>query len=117
MKHFSLGLAVGAAFGMVLSLFKDQNGNRLGKPLSDQFQGTKEDANSLKKAIANLKRAKQNLVAALPQAEKTYTELENEIEYYQMGISRLLKDLQERADSLGKVVPENDEDNENRNTK
>ncbi|MEB3364590.1 hypothetical protein SDC49_16855 [Lactobacillus sp. R2/2] len=29
MKHFSIGLAVGAGFGVVLSLFKDKNGKRL----------------------------------------------------------------------------------------
>lgn len=42
MKHFSLGLAVGAGFGVVLSLFKDQNGNRLFPSVQKQLIQSKK---------------------------------------------------------------------------
>lgn len=102
MKHFSLGLAVGAGFGMVLSLFKDQNGHRLGRPIQKQFSGTKNDLDDLTQAINKLKIAQQELTDALPNAQIAYTELEKEIEYYQISISRLISKLQEQAGTLKK---------------
>lgn len=102
MKHFSLGLAVGAGFGMVLSLFKDKNGQRLGQPLQDQFQGTKEDFGDLTDAIASLKEAQQELNASLPPAKKELTAFEKDLQYYQLSISRIIAQLQEQAQELNK---------------
>lgn len=108
MKHFSLGLAVGAGFGMILSLFKDKNGQRLGQPIQDQFQGTKEDFGDLTDAITSLKDAQQELSASLPPAKKDLTSLEKDIQYYQLSISRIIAQLQEKTQKFDKSDTETD---------
>ncbi|MBA1395209.1 hypothetical protein EQ500_15275, partial [Lactobacillus sp. XV13L] len=100
MKHFSLGLASGAAAGVVVSLLRDKNGNRLGKQLREGVQATRKDADNLSNALHSLKDAGQELSDALPQAEKSLTELQKEIEYYEMSVSRLIDHLQEQATVL-----------------
>lgn len=107
MKHFSLGLAVGAGFGMVLSLFEDKNGNRLAKPVQKQFSAVKDDVTSLTNAIADLKTAQQELKDATPIAKQGLTEVEKEIEYYQLSVSRIVDSLQQELDKLVQSTPKN----------
>ncbi|MEB3365495.1 hypothetical protein SDC49_24520 [Lactobacillus sp. R2/2] len=61
MKRFSLGLAVGAGFGVILSLFKDQNGNRLFPPVQKQVKSLKEDISDISAASSKFKTAQQEL--------------------------------------------------------
>lgn len=107
MKKFSLGLAVGAGFGMVLSLFRDKNGRRLGQPIQDQFQGTREDISDLTNAIGSLQEARQELNASLPPVKKNLTELEKDIQYYQMSISRIIAQLQKQTQKISEDITQN----------
>ena len=110
MKHFSLGLAVGAGFGVVLSLFKDKNGNRLFPSAQKQINSVKEDFSDLSASSKNLKIAKQKLKESLPQAKNTISELEKEVEYYQIGINRIIAKLKSKASAINRNI-ENEADN------
>ena len=110
MKHFSLGLAVGAGFGVVLSLFKDKNGNRLFPSAQKQINSVKEDFSDLSASSNNLKIAKQKLKESLPQAKNTISELEKEVEYYQIGINRIIAKLKSKASAINRNI-ENEADN------
>ncbi|RMC24224.1 MULTISPECIES: hypothetical protein [unclassified Lactobacillus] len=98
--NFNVGLATGAACGIILSLFKFKNGRRLGQSIQDQGQATKKDATNLAQAISNLKNARQELNDTLPASKRAISALQNDFEYYQMSISRLIDELQKQAEQL-----------------
>ncbi|WEV70438.1 hypothetical protein OZY43_05645 [Lactobacillus sp. ESL0785] len=100
MKHFSLGLMTGAALGIVLSMFKTKSGDRIGKPIKREFNGAKEDANSLLNAANDFKQAKQELTQALPQAQKTIGALQDEIKYYQKKMPSLIENLKDAEKAI-----------------
>lgn len=104
MKHFSLGLAVGAGFGVVLSLFKDKNGNRLFPSAQKQINSVKEDINDLAISNKKLKTAKQELKEPLPEAKRAISELQNEVEYYQIGINRVIARLKGKASAINRNI-------------
>ncbi|MBC6342905.1 hypothetical protein ERK18_07825 [Lactobacillus kimbladii] len=110
MKHFSLGLAVGAGFGFVLSLFKDQNGNRLFPSVQKPINSVKEDINDLAVSNKKLKTAKQELKESLPEAKRAISELQNEVEYYQISINRIIAKLKGKASAINRNI-ENETDN------
>ena len=110
MKHFSLGLAVGAGFGVVLSLFKDQNGNRLFPSVQKPINAVKEDINDLAISNKKLKTAKQELKESLPEAKRAISELQDEVEYYQIGIKRVIARLKGKASAINRNI-ENEADN------
>ena len=110
MKHFSLGLAVGAGFGVVLSLFKDQNGNRLFPSVQKPINSVKEDINDLAISNKKLKTAKQELKESLPESKRAISELQNEVEYYQIGINRAIDRLKGKASAINRNI-ENKADN------
>ena len=100
MKRFSLGLAVGAGFGVVLSLFKDKNGDRLFPPVQKQIKSVKEDISDISVANNKFKAAQQELKKSLPLAKKTFSELQNEIEYYQISINRIMDKLKAKTATI-----------------
>ena len=104
MKHFSLGLAVGAGFGVVLSLFKDKKGNRLFPSAQKQIKSVKEDFTDLSTSSKKLKIAKQELKESLPQVKKTISELEKETEYYQIGINRIIAKLKAKTTKINSKI-------------
>ena len=104
MKHFSLGLAVGAGFGVVLSLFKDKNGNRLFPSVQKPINSVKEDISDLTDSSKKLKTAKQELKESLPQAKKAISELEKEVEYYQIGINRIIAKLKAKTTKINSKI-------------
>ena len=110
MKHFSLGLAVGAGFGVVLSLFKDKNGNRLFPSVQKSINSVKEDINDLAISNKKLKTAKQELKESLPESKRAISELQNEVEYYQIGINRVIARLKGKASAINRNI-ENEADN------
>ena len=57
MKSFSLGLVFGTCPGLVFSLFKDQNGDRLGTNLKSNLIDTKNDATNLQQSLEKAKEA------------------------------------------------------------
>lgn len=83
MKHFGLGLIFGVSAGLVLSLFKDKNGDRLGKPLKENVAALKTDATALSHSIAKAKKASQELNASLPAAAKAIDGIATDVEDYQ----------------------------------
>ncbi|WP_294836538.1 hypothetical protein [uncultured Lactobacillus sp.] len=100
MKRFSLGLAVGAGFGVVLSLFKDKNGDRLFPPVQKQIKSVKEDISDISEANNKFKAAQQELKKSLPLAKKAASELQNEIEYYQISINRIIGKLKAKTATI-----------------
>ena len=110
MKHFSLGLAVGAGFGVVLSLFKDKNGNRLFPAAQKPINSVKEDISDLAVSSKKLKTAKQELKESLPEAKRAISELQNEVEYYQISINRIIAKLKGKASAINRNI-ENETDN------
>ena len=110
MKHFSLGLAVGAGFGVVLSLFKDKNGNRLFPSAQKQINSVKEDFSDLAVSSKKLKTAKQELKESLPEAKRAISELQNEVEYYQISINRIIAKLKGKTSAINRNI-ENETDN------
>ncbi|BDR60757.1 hypothetical protein [Lactobacillus xylocopicola] len=100
MKEFSLGLAVGAATGIILALVKDKNGHRLGQPIQAQFEAAKTDAGDLTAAVHKLQAAEQEFDQALPKVQKTMFELENELDYYQTSTARLVNKMQHQAELI-----------------
>ncbi|MDF7683064.1 hypothetical protein PT287_05940 [Lactobacillus sp. ESL0679] len=100
MKHFSLGIAAGAALGMILSILTDDEGTRYGAPIKREVDGTVEDTNSLVSSVANLKEAKQKLTEVIPETQQAIISLQNDIEYYQAKLVRLVEDLKGQNDEL-----------------
>ncbi|WEV36452.1 hypothetical protein [Lactobacillus sp. ESL0677] len=100
MKHFSLGIAAGAALGMVLSILTDNKGTRYSAPIKHEVDGTVEDTNNLVSSVANLKEAKQRLTAVIPETQKAIISLQNDIGYYQAKLARLVEDLKGQSDEL-----------------
>ena len=100
MKRFSLGLVVGAGFGVILSLFKDQNGNRLFPPVQKQIKSLKEDISDISAASSKFKTAQQELKKSLPRAKKAVSELQNEIAYYQISINRIVGKLKAKTATI-----------------
>jgi len=100
MKRFSLGLAVGAGFGVVLSLLKDQNGDRLLPPVQKQIKSLKEDISEISAANNKFKAAQQEFKKSLPLAKKAASELQNEIEYYQISINRIIGKLKTKTATI-----------------
>lgn len=97
MKHFSIGLAIGAGFGVVLSLFKDKNGKRLFPEVQKGVNALKADIQDLSASQAKLKTAQQDLKNSLPQAKKAISELQNELEYYQISVNRIIHKLKAKT--------------------
>ncbi|WEV40954.1 hypothetical protein [Lactobacillus sp. ESL0681] len=100
MKHFSLGVILGAVIGAGLSLVPDKQGTRLGKHCKKSIIQTTQDFSNLSSAITDVKQAKAELTNTLPQAKKTVTELQNDLEYYQLNIDRQLTEIKSEINQL-----------------
>lgn len=70
MNRFIFGLSFGLASGMVLSLFKNRDGKRLGADLKPEFESWRHESTQLKQAIQHANLAKQELAAQVDNLQK-----------------------------------------------
>ena len=82
MSKFGLGLVAGAAAGFVISLFKGQDGKRLGAPIKRDFDSFMYDAESLAEGIQNAKKASQELTQSLPEAQRAISDISDDVKHY-----------------------------------
>ncbi|MGQ5709655.1 hypothetical protein [Lactobacillus sp. PSON] len=100
MSKFGLGLAAGAAAGFVLSLFKDQNGNRLGASIKRDFDSFMYDAESLAEGIQNAKKASYELTQSLPQAERAVSDISDDVSHYSERIAPDVTNIEKSAQKI-----------------
>ena len=77
-SKFGFGLMAGFAAGMAVSLFKDENGQRLGAPLKRDLESFQHDAMSLLDGINKAKQASADLMANMPAAERAISDIGDE---------------------------------------
>lgn len=111
MKHFLLGSVLGATAGLIFSCMKDDKGNRPGKPLKVEFDGLKHDTQSFARALKKTKQASQELNAQMPEAQRTISDMGNDIEKYsrhiQPTVDRLKQKGEEMNQDLENLAPDN----------
>lgn len=100
MKHFILGSIFGAAAGLVFSCMKDDQNNRPGKPLKEEFYAFKHEANNFKQALQKAKVASQELNNQLPQAERTISDLNDDVEKYTRHIQPTVDKIKQKSEQL-----------------
>ncbi len=100
MNKFALGLVVGSAAGFVFSLFKDENGNRVGKPLKREYDGFKHDATDFKHSIQSFKNSSNKLNDSLPTAQRAVSDIGDEVNHYQTRSNKILKNMKKQSDQL-----------------
>lgn len=100
MKHFLLGTVFGAAAGLVFSCVKDSDGNRPGKPLKDEFDAIKHEGNRFNAALQKAKQASQDLNEHLPEAERTISDISDDVEKYSRHIQPTINRIQQKSDKL-----------------
>lgn len=116
MKRFLLGTVFGAAAGFVFSCMKDSDGNRPGKPLKVEFDALKHEGNRFATALQNAKQASSELSKQLPAAERTISDLSDDVEKYSRHIQPTVErmkqkgeDINQDLDSLNSLDAQNDE--------
>lgn len=107
MKHFGLGLVFGLSAGLVLSLFKDENGERLGQPLKKGYDEGVDEAKNLKSSFDKAKDASQRLKENMPAAQAAITGIANDVENYQAHTERTVKDLEHQANKIQEKLDSN----------
>lgn len=102
MKYSSLGfgLVFGTAAGLVISLFKDQNGQRLGAPLKKSFEETKNEASHLANSIHHAKEAAERLNQALPEAQRGIDDISSDIKNYQRNTRHITNEIEYQSQRL-----------------
>ena len=100
MKSFSLGLVFGTCAGLVFSLFKDQNGDRLGTNLKSNLIDTKNDATDLQQSLEKAKEAANRLNENLPAAERAINDIEDDVKNYQDHTKYALNEIQYHTDQI-----------------
>lgn len=107
MKKFGLGLFLGAAAGFALSLLKDENGNRFGKPLKEDIQGMESAAEDLADGINKAKKASQDLQNAMPAAQRAINDISDDIANYQTHTANTIENIEHQAK---RINPNTDND-------
>lgn len=110
MKHFSLGLLFGATAGLVLSLVKDQNGERLGQPLKKGYDEGVDEAKDLKGSINKAKDASQRLAENMPAAKEAISGIADDVENYQSHSKRIVDEMNYRAKKIQDKMPKEEKD-------
>lgn len=103
MKHFLLGTVFGAAFGFVFSCMKDNDGNRPGKPLKVEFDALKHESNRFATALQNAKQASRELSEQLPAAQRTISDISDDVEKYSRHIQPTVDRMKQKAKRLTKI--------------
>lgn len=100
MKHFLLGTVFGAAFGFVFSCMKDNDGNRPGKPLKVEFDALKHESNRFATALQNAKQASRELSEQLPAAQRTISDISDDVEKYSRHIQPTVDHMKQKGEEV-----------------
>lgn len=96
MKHFLLGTVFGAAFGFVFSCMKDNDGNRPGK----EFDALKHESNRFATALQNAKQASRELSEQLPAAQRTISDISDDVEKYSRHIQPTVDRMKQKGEEV-----------------
>ena len=100
MKRFLLGLVFGSAAGFVFSCLKDSNGDRPGKPLKEEFDAVKHEAGHFSTALQKAKKATQELNEQMPAAQRTISDLSDNVEKYSRHIQPTVDRIKQKGDEI-----------------
>ncbi|GAA3626933.1 hypothetical protein GCM10022297_01900 [Lactobacillus hamsteri] len=103
MNKFGLGLFLGATAGFVLSLLKDENGNRFGKQLKEDVQGMEDAAGSLADGINKAKKASQDLQLAMPAAQRAINDISDDVANYQTHTANIMENIEYQAKKISEA--------------
>lgn len=100
MKNFLLGTVFGAAAGFVFSCMTDSDGNRPGKPLKVEADALKHESKRFNSALQNAKKASQELSEQMPEAERTVSDISDDVNNYSKHIQPTVDKIKEKSDQL-----------------
>lgn len=100
MKHFLVGTIFGAAAGLVFSCMKDADGNRVGKPLKDEVDALKHETSRFSIALQKAKKASQELNEQMPAAQRTISDLNDDVEKYSRHIQPTVDRIKQKGDEI-----------------
>lgn len=100
MKHFLLGTILGTAAGFVFSCMKDSDGNRFGKPLKDEVEAFKHEVGRFNTALQKAKKATQELNEEMPAAQRTISDLSDDVEKYSRHIQPTVDRIKQKGDEI-----------------
>lgn len=113
MKNLGLGLLLGATSGLILSLIKDENGNRLGKPLKVNAEAINHEVSNLKDSIANAKTASHKLAGELPEARRAVSDITDDVRKYQRHSQNDLDEMKYRVNQINNHLASDKEEKKN----
>ena len=99
-SKFGFGLIAGFAAGMAVSLFKDENGQRLGAPLKRDLESFQHDAMSLLDGINKAKQASADLMANMPAAERAISDIGDDVHHYEERTAPIINNIKRDADEV-----------------
>lgn len=111
MKHFGLGLLLGATAGLLASFLKDENGERVGAPLKHEVEGLKDDAQHLATGLNKAKKASAELRQNMPVAQRAISDIETEVSRYQDHTDRIVKNMEYQTRQINAKVSDDDKKN------
>ncbi len=102
MKHFALGLILGGVTGLLASFLKDENGQRIGAPLKENFAGLQDDAKQLKHGLNKAKKAAAELHQDLPAAKRAVSDIADDVDRYQDHTEETIDDIEKQVQKINK---------------
>ena len=82
---------------------KDSDGNRPGKPLKVEFDALKHESNRFATALQNAKQASRELSEQLPAAQRTISDISDDVEKYSRHIQPTVDRMKQKAKKLTKI--------------
>lgn len=111
MKHFLFGLLLGSSLGLLSSFLKDENGQRVGKPLKDEIEGLRSNRAELSSSLKKAKRARNKLAAGLPAAKRAISDIQDEVTHFEQHSQRTVNDLQYQSKRISQKISGQDRKN------
>ena len=99
-SKFGFGLMAGFAAGMAVSLFKDENGIRLGATLKGDLESLHHDSMSLLDGINKAKHARADLMANMPAAERAISDIGDDVHHYEERTAPIINNIKRDADEV-----------------
>lgn len=113
MKHFGLGLLLGAATGFTFAFLKDENGKSAREYLRDEIKDIKKDQTDLKDGVNRAQESVKNLSEELPKVDTAIKDLDKDVNQFKREADREISHLQEKIDRLNNDLNGNLMESEN----